>query len=640
MPVSDVFISYARSTTAQAERAHAALGALGYAVWRDNDLAAHQAYGEVIEAQVRGARVVLALWSSEAVKSHWVRSEANVAREQGKLVQVRVDGASPPMPFDQIHCADLSGWQGEAAAPEWARVVASIAEIAGAPKPPSRAEAPARAVAPLLAVLAFDNLSGDADFRYFSDGISEEILHTVAKTTDLRVVGRSSSFQLRGADKAARRVASELGATHVLDGSVRRSGERVRITTQLVDCATQTPLWSDRFDRSLADVFALQDEIAQAVAEALKAAFAPSPNLGPIDPEAFDLYLRARDQGGADRAGFDIDLLEKAVAKAPTFAQAWALLAFARAIVLLWLDRSPDQSAARDKVRDAADKALALDPAAGVAFLARDMVEPLCGHYAHRLTIVDKALQAAPHDPLVLLHAGGIQDILGHQRLAFGYVSRAYELDPRYAAFYYPTLLDGIGLRADAVAAIERDMARWPDAFVLPMVATRLAYESGDWARYEAIVSQWREVWPLVPLTAQMIAIAEQMRNWTPATGEAFLADLRRDLAETGSVPISWLGFPVSQGLGDEIFDILDQASFEHLHQPGGRLFPAEVSLNIIFSPSYAPVRQDRRFVRLCAKLGLCDYWLASGHWPDCAETLAPFYDFEAEARRLASGAA
>ena len=153
------------------------------------------------------------------------------------------------------------------------------------------------------------------------------------------MVGRSSSFQLRGPDKAARRVADELGATHLLDGSVRRSGDQLRVTAQLVDCASQTELWADRFDRALTEVFALQDDIAAAIATALNAALAPAAPQGPIDPIAYDLYLRAR-APAPDPTLFDIPLLEQAVARAPDFAQGWAMLAFARAVDLCWNRRA------------------------------------------------------------------------------------------------------------------------------------------------------------------------------------------------------------------------------------------------------------------------------------------------------------
>ena len=235
----DVVISYARSTAKTAEAVEEQLRALGYRVWRDDQLPTHRPYADVIEERVRAAKAVVVIWSSDAAKSHWVRSEADAAREAGTLVQVSADGAVPPMPFNQIHCAEMSGWAGDTRAAAWRKVVDSVAELVGAATeatPPRSLDRPTDG-APLLAVLAFENLSNDEDLRYFSDGVSGEILQTLVRATGLKVIGRGSSFQLRGQDKAASRVAAALKATHVLDGSVRRSGQRVRIAASLVECA-------------------------------------------------------------------------------------------------------------------------------------------------------------------------------------------------------------------------------------------------------------------------------------------------------------------------------------------------------------------------------------------------------------------
>jgi TolB-like protein len=141
--------------------------------------------------------------------------------------------------------------------------------------PRREATALAAASEPRLAVLAFDNLCDGDDMAWFSNGVSEEILQTVASGAALKVIGRGSSFQFRGAEKSASHVAAALNVTHLLDGSVRRSGPMVRISAQLIECAGQTTLWSDRFDRELSNFLAVQDEIARAVAAAVAVAFAP-----------------------------------------------------------------------------------------------------------------------------------------------------------------------------------------------------------------------------------------------------------------------------------------------------------------------------------------------------------------------------
>src|SRR5215469_5333228 len=200
--MSEVFISYAHSTARQAKGAAEALRALGYSVWLDEDLPAHRAFSHEIEHQLSAAKAALVIWSADAAASDWVLSEANRAREARKLVQLTIDGARLPMPFDQIQCADLSGWSGDGEHPAWSKVAASIQDLVRreqrARATPHSAPAVAAPAEPLLAVLAFDNLSGDPEMTYFSDGVSEEILDTVGRVTGLRVIARSSSFQFRG----------------------------------------------------------------------------------------------------------------------------------------------------------------------------------------------------------------------------------------------------------------------------------------------------------------------------------------------------------------------------------------------------------------------------------------------------------
>src|SRR5476649_2489640 len=127
--MSDIFISYARSTAHQAHAVAEALRALGYEVWRDDELPAHRAYAEVIAERLASAKAVVVIWSADAVQSQWVRSEADRGRADGKLVQLAFDGSRPPMPFDQIQCADLAGWTGAADTPNWLKVVASVDEL-------------------------------------------------------------------------------------------------------------------------------------------------------------------------------------------------------------------------------------------------------------------------------------------------------------------------------------------------------------------------------------------------------------------------------------------------------------------------------------------------------------------------------
>lgn len=238
--MSDIFISYARSTAAQAELIADTLRSHGYSVWRDNELPVHRGYTDVIEERLSAARAVVVIWSADAVKSEWVRSEANRAREARKLVQLSVDGASLPMPFDQVQCASLAGWAGDREAHAWKTVLASVTTLLGSGSQASVADAGRNPSEPVLAVLPFDNLSSDPEMQFFSDGVSEEIIQRLARGANLKVIGRTSSFQFRSERKAE--AARALNCSHVLDGSIRRAAGRVRISAHLVEASSRTTM--------------------------------------------------------------------------------------------------------------------------------------------------------------------------------------------------------------------------------------------------------------------------------------------------------------------------------------------------------------------------------------------------------------
>ena len=625
--MADVFVSYARTAAQQARQVTEALRALGYSIWIDEQLPAHGNYSHIIEDELNQARAVLVLWSAEASKSDWVMDEAEHAREQHKLVQASLDKARLPMPFGRIQCADLAGWTGRTEETGWQQILSSIADLTGvastaAPKGPTHHPV-AKPAEPLLAVLAFDNLSGDPEMVYFSDGVSEEIQQTVARGVDLKVIGRASSFQFRGADKAAAHVGAELGATHVLDGSVRRSGARVRISAQLIECAKATTLWSDRFDGDLTDAFALQDEIAAAVASALKKTFAPSVEARPVDPKAYDLYLRAgalalggREQDRIERIALGAEMLERAVALAPAFARAWAELALTQAVLLRRAPtRFPELTAA--KVREAAETALALDPAAGVAYDALGHLAPF-GGYQEREILFEKALAASPTDPGALNEIAHLLRVVGRTREALSIFEQASDLDPLYwpAVMSRADALHDVGQREEALRAEDECLARWPEVPNIVNDAIVHAAEDQDWNRFNALVERARERGFDSPRLRALIEYHEHLRRPDPAYVKRTVRAASLDLARTGTVSIGPLLELHSLGAEEEAFDLADRASFAHMFDPDGPP-PAGGVPALMWLPLHEPMRRDRRFVDFCAKLGLCDYWTKSGHWPD-----------------------
>ena len=369
-----IFVSYARTDERLAERIAAELKGAGYEVWRDDELPAHRAYAEVIEERIKGAKAVVVLWSAEACKSQWVRAEADTARSANTLIQVTLDGTIPPMPFNQIQCADLSGWDGQDSAPGWRKLMNSISELAG-PKPASsQASERTRTHEVSVCVLPFQNMSGDAEQEYFSDGISEDITTDLSQVSALEVIARNTAFTFKGRSVDVCEVAHKLGVTHVLEGSVRKVGNQVRITAQLIDGRSGGHLWADRYDRDLTDIFTIQDEISKAIVRTLKLKLLPEERKaiekrGTNNVEAYNLYLLARqywitgNHGDVRREERVMRICGRAVELDPYYAQAWALLAIAQSSLRFGYGREVDDGFA------AAHAALAIDPSIAEAHL-------------------------------------------------------------------------------------------------------------------------------------------------------------------------------------------------------------------------------------------------------------------------------
>ena len=365
--IRDVFISYARPSEVEAHRIAELLRDAGFSVWRDDELPAHRAYSDVIEERLKSAKAVVVLWSGESAKSHWVRAEADTAREAGTLVQATLDGALPPMPFNQIQCADLKGWSGDTSAAGWRKLEGSVAALVKGTADESAAaehgSSRPQAVRASICVLPFVNMSGEPEQEYFSDGISEDITTDLSKVSALEVVARNTAFAFKGQSPDVAQVAKQLGVSHVLEGSVRKAGSRVRINAQLIDGSTGKHLWADRFDRDLTDIFQIQDEISKAIVDALKVKLLPKEKSaieerGTDSAEAYNLYLMARQQwtwgsyGNERRDQAIVRFCKQAVKIDPNYAQAWALMALAQAELLWWHGKDVDPMPAAERALD------------------------------------------------------------------------------------------------------------------------------------------------------------------------------------------------------------------------------------------------------------------------------------------------
>jgi adenylate cyclase len=342
--IADIFISYAREDQAVARLYAEAFEAQGFSVWWDAALRSGEAFDEAIEAALRAAKAVVVLWSPRSVASRWVRAEATMADRNKTLAPVIIEPCERPIMFELTQTADLSHWSGASDDPDWLSLLAEVRRFVGvreSPQPEAPAAAPRTATdaRPSILVLPLINMSGDVEQEYFSDGVSEDIITDLGRVSALSVVSRNTAFSYKGKTIAPRHLAATLGISHVLEGSVRKSGARVRITAQLTDATHDTQVWAERFDRNLDDIFAIQEEISRAIVGALKVRLAPAEKEAlerrpTANAEAYELYLLARqfDRTGSERLKpLIVRICERALTLDPDFGQAWVRIAFAEA---------------------------------------------------------------------------------------------------------------------------------------------------------------------------------------------------------------------------------------------------------------------------------------------------------------------
>jgi adenylate cyclase len=456
--MANVFLSYARQSSGAARLIASALRDQGYSVWFDEELPAHRAYADVIAAELDAARAVLVLWSDAAAQSQWVRSEANRAREKGNLVQARVDSARLPMPFDQIQCAALPSDTLDGAG--WKSVLTAIrALVSGEPVPAIEGIAARAGDEPSVAVFPLrETASGTADF---GDGLAEEIVTALARQPGLRVAAANANT-----------AAASLRTDSYLEGSVRKSGDRARITVRLVETATGFARWSETFDRTLSDIFAVQEEIARAVAAALGVALLDRDarsisSAASKDAKANSLALKARHLARQEmevERRTAADLFRQAIARDPEFALAHAGLADVLIQIARW--HLPDWRDAAAEALEAARKAVALAPELADAQLALGGALSLT-HNPEAGQAYSRALTLSPHDANVHYRTARFLVLSGDKAGAIRHYERAFELAPddyRYIVFAlqeYQALGDEAGERSclqRSAAAIERHL--------------------------------------------------------------------------------------------------------------------------------------------------------------------------------------
>ena len=287
---------------------------------------------------------------------------------------------------------------------------------------------------PSIAVLPFNNMSDDPGQEFFSDGITEDIITDLSKVSGLFVVGRNTSFTYKGRSVQLQQAAAELGVKFILEGSVRKAGERVRVTGQLIDGSTGGHLWADRFDRDLTDIFAIQDEITQTIVEQLKIRLLPKEKKAiakapTINVEAYTYFLKGRQYFYNGTKAFLVlarEMFVKAVAIDPLYARAYAAIANCDSRLIALYNAPID----RADIVASADKALSLDPNLAEAHAARAEVLGLTGRDDEAVAAFERALAIDPMNYDALLYFARFRTKVGDHEAALDLYTRATEALP------------------------------------------------------------------------------------------------------------------------------------------------------------------------------------------------------------------
>jgi TolB-like protein/DNA-binding SARP family transcriptional activator len=456
-----------------------------------------------------------------------------------------------------------------------------------------------------LAVLPFANLSADPEQQFFSDGLTDEITSTLARIPHLGVVARTSAFQFKGQNSDLRTVGQSLGATHLIEGSVRKAGDQVRITAQLIQADNGLHIWTATYDRNLTDIFAIQEEIARAIAAALPLGFQPGENLvssRAIDPDSYQQYLRAKGLVSLRARGVPqaIEILVPLVARNPDYAPAWALLASAYGLTPNFHRARPAAefkgvvAESQPKAEAAAQRAISLDPSLAEGHLALSRVHAARGNFLMADELRRKALALDPNHPDALQAHSNWLASAGRLKESLGLKQHLWSLEPLIPG-YNIDLAEFLWVngQTDAAIAILKEQS-------LPNPRIDLATIYAAQGRYNEA--------------------ADVLVNIPPAPA--------RPPPETVAGAARLLRTAPTAAVSPQSLAPLGPLAFVYLHvgAPGRILEPYEgwgdagyisdIGFPFFWHPSYAPVRKLERFKAYARKAGFVDYWRAKG-WPD-----------------------
>lgn len=597
-----VFLSYSRGDLDRARPVMTLLEASGFDVWWDGRLEGGENYLQTTEAALEGADCVVVLWSATSVASHWVRDEAQRGRERGCLVPLTIDGTMAPLGFRQFQLLDISGWNGAQDAAEAGRILIAVRAMARGEKPAAMAPvAPATLAAPpassgfalsrrtlmiggaglaggasllgawqfglfgspanaanSMVVLPFANQTDDADTKWFSDGLSNELRAVLARNPRLRVSAPTSSSVIEGEDDFA--IGRKLGVANILRGTVQRDASRLRIVAELVAIDGGLVRWAESYDRSMDDIFAVQTEIAETVGLALVAEVADTDEArqsvksqqiigGTDNVAAYEAYLRGYALYDLS-VGESTDLaalrqFDAAISTDPEFADAHAMRSFTLAAIANSASGVNETGQLYSQAITAAERAIAIEPKLARGHLALGFA--LNNGKLQRAKAAEHyraAEQLAPGDADVLRGVATFYSYGKEQASAARMILRVLELDPLNAralsaAGYIALFARDYPL---VIARMERALALNPGIASAHFGIANARLMQGD--AVGALKAAQAEPVPLFKLTATAIAKGKQgdatgaeeaLKNLVAEYGDASLYQQAQILAQRGA---------------------------------------------------------------------------------------------------------
>ena len=467
-------------------------------------------------------------------------------------------------------------------------------------KPAGRADA-----APSVAVLPFKNLSADADSEFFSDGLAEEILNVLSQIDGLRVAARSSSFSFKGQAASVNEIGAKLQVATVLDGSVRRAGNRVRVTVQLISTADGFQIWSERYDREMADIFDVQDEIAKAIAGKLKITLAGGASVRIVkqataNVEAYEAYLRGRalllKRGMHVNAG--VEQLKRAVELDPKFAAAWAGLADANTVHGYWGSGAPGE--VMPKALTAARRAVALDPDSGEAHCALGGALLMWERdFAAADASFQRGIALSPNftQGRIWRAVFSLQLIGGRFAEGVAVARQAFENDPlsAYSAALFAFILAVAGEHGEALKFGRLGAERDPDALLSHWGHGMAAHYAGEFAEAVTAWDRAADISDRAPFA--LACLATTYADWgklteARAVHAEILAARTRKFVAYGTLAQS------ASAIGDM------DAAYEFAHLSCDEREP----VSLVFArclPDWQRMRDDPRFITVWRRLGL-----------------------------------